>query len=157
MVARRQTSVGSSSDSRGNSQGSTKCSCARELVLRTAKRGANVGQKFYGCPLWPDTKCDFFKWYNEQGSEVDDLRFQIFEKETTLTEMEYEKSLMAEKIKKLQLKKDNLEEDMQEMKFELSQLRIEVLKMSRNEKNLTLALFVSWLVFAIFLYSIKLL
>ncbi|XP_048494040.1 uncharacterized protein LOC125494619 [Beta vulgaris subsp. vulgaris] len=105
MAARKQTSVGCSSDSRGNSQGSAKCSCGRELVLRTVKRGANVGQKFYGCPLWPDTKCDFFKWYNEQGSEVDDLKFQLFEKETTLTEMEYEKSLMAEKIKNCSLKR----------------------------------------------------
>lgn len=69
--------------------------------------------------------------------------------------MEYEKSLMVDKIKKLQLEKNNLEKDLQEIKFELSQLRIEVLKTSCNEKNLIMALFVLCPLFAILLLYLK--
>ncbi|KAK9684892.1 hypothetical protein RND81_10G240400 [Saponaria officinalis] len=29
-------------------------------VLRTAKKGANEGKMFYGCPLWPKNSCGFF-------------------------------------------------------------------------------------------------
>ncbi|XP_048491005.2 eukaryotic translation initiation factor-like [Beta vulgaris subsp. vulgaris] len=102
-----------------------------------------------------DKKCEFFRWIDEQGKENSDLRFQILEKETTIANMEYEKSLMVDKIKKLQLEKDNLEKDLQEIKFELSQLRIEVLKTSRNEKNLIMALFVLCPLFAILLLYLK--
>ncbi|XP_057247283.1 eukaryotic translation initiation factor-like isoform X4 [Beta vulgaris subsp. vulgaris] len=102
-----------------------------------------------------DKKCEFFRWIDEQGKENSDLRFQILEKETTIAKMEYEKSLMVDKIKKLQLEKDNLEKDLQEIKFELSQLRIEVLKTSRNEKNLIMALFVLCPLFAILLLYLK--
>ncbi|KAK9706029.1 hypothetical protein RND81_07G100200 [Saponaria officinalis] len=29
-------------------------------VLRTAKKEANEGKMFYGCPLWPKNSCGYF-------------------------------------------------------------------------------------------------
>lgn len=37
--------------------------CGSELVLRTAKKGANVGNQFYGCSSFP--KCRFVQ--NKDG------------------------------------------------------------------------------------------
>jgi hypothetical protein len=31
----------------------------RELVLREAKHGVNRGQKFWGCPTWSKTACNY--------------------------------------------------------------------------------------------------
>ncbi|KAL2904994.1 Serine--tRNA ligase, partial [Bienertia sinuspersici] len=94
--------------------------------------------KFYGCPLWHDTIFDFFKWNSWENFDVS--RFQIIVNETTIVEIEHEKSSMDEKIKKLQIKKENVEEELQELKFEPSQVRIGLMKSARNERNLSMAL-----------------
>lgn len=31
----------------------------KKLVLREARQGKNVGQKFWGCPTWNKTKCSY--------------------------------------------------------------------------------------------------
>ena len=47
-------SCGSSANSRGGFYyPTTKCSCGLDAVVRTVKKGQNVGSKFYGCPKWP--------------------------------------------------------------------------------------------------------
>ncbi|KAL2925594.1 DNA topoisomerase 3-alpha [Bienertia sinuspersici] len=120
---------GSSSISKRDGQSRIRCRCGKDAVVRTVRQGPNLGMKFYGCPSWPVN----------------------LEKETIIHEMEAELKTKDEKIKKLQLKKENLEEDVQEMKFEVSCTRIELIKSARNEKNLMIALVLSWLFFVIIL------
>uniref|UniRef100_A0A803MZM5 GRF-type domain-containing protein n=1 Tax=Chenopodium quinoa TaxID=63459 RepID=A0A803MZM5_CHEQI len=99
-------SCGSSANLRGGFYyPTTKCSCGLDAVVRTVKKGQNVGSKFYGCPKWPDTSCTFMKWI--EASNEDELRYQIFEKDTTIAEMEYQKTLMEEKLKKVQGRRKN--------------------------------------------------
>ncbi|XP_056690827.1 uncharacterized protein [Spinacia oleracea] len=156
MVGSKQVPVGSSSsNSRGGMVPPLLCECGNYSVVRTVKRGPNVGMKFHGCPLWPDTKCEFFRWILPDNNELDHLQLKIFEANTTIAEMEYDKKLMEEKIKKLQTKKDNMEEDVQEMKNELCQMRIELMKSPRNERNCTMALYFSWVFFALLVFWLK--
>ncbi|KAL2924860.1 DNA topoisomerase 3-alpha [Bienertia sinuspersici] len=141
---------GSSSISKRDGQSRIRCRCGKDAVVRTVRQGPNLGMKFYGCPSWPDTQCDMFRWVN-QSINLDDYAMKILEKETIIHEMEAELKTKDEKIKKLQLNKENLEEDVQEMKFEVSCTRIELIKSARNEKNLMIALVLSWLFFVIIL------
>uniref|UniRef100_A0A803N2G8 GRF-type domain-containing protein n=1 Tax=Chenopodium quinoa TaxID=63459 RepID=A0A803N2G8_CHEQI len=145
---------GSSSSSRGGLNQRVKCNCGRDAIVRTVRNGPNVGMRFHGCPLWPERGCVFFKWV-AGSNEIDDLRYQVLEKDTTLAEKEFEKKLMEEKIKKLQVKRENLEEEIQDMKLEISQIRIELMKSSRNEKNFSMSLFFSWVFFACLLFYLK--
>ncbi|KAL2937537.1 DNA topoisomerase 3-alpha, partial [Bienertia sinuspersici] len=71
----------------GNSN--VRCNCGKEALIRTVKNGLNLGMKFYGCPLWPDT---------------------------IICELEVELKNRDEKTKKLQSKKAKLEEDLKHMK-----------------------------------------
>ncbi|KAL2904638.1 DNA topoisomerase 3-alpha [Bienertia sinuspersici] len=31
----------------------TKCSCGLDAIVRTVRKGPNIGSQFYGCPKWP--------------------------------------------------------------------------------------------------------
>ncbi|XP_021739633.1 uncharacterized protein LOC110706030 isoform X2 [Chenopodium quinoa] len=104
---------------------------------------------------YKDADCGFFKWIGGVREIGDELRFQLFEKETTIAELEMQKQIVEEKVKKLQLKKENMEEDLQELKAEVSQMRIELMKSSRNEKNFSLALMLSWVLFGIIVMYLK--
>lgn len=77
------------------------------------------------------------------------LQYLILEKDTTIAEMEFEKDMVKEAMKKLELKKDRLEEENQELKFELGEMWIELMRAYRNEKNSNMAVVVSWIFFAI--------
>lgn len=100
-----------------------------------------------------DTQCDFFKWVNEQA-EMEDYEVKLLEKETIIGELQVEQKIAHEKIKKLQLKKGKLEEDIIGLKNEIVVMKIDLMKCGRNEKTLYLALLFSWLLFGvvIFLY-----
>uniref|UniRef100_A0A803MVH3 Uncharacterized protein n=1 Tax=Chenopodium quinoa TaxID=63459 RepID=A0A803MVH3_CHEQI len=63
----------------------------------------------------------FFKWIGGARDEVDALRFQLFEKETTIAELGMQKQMLEDKVM-VQLKKENLEEDVQELKGEATQM-----------------------------------
>ncbi|KAL2902122.1 Endonuclease 8-like 3 [Bienertia sinuspersici] len=128
---------GSSSISKRDGQSRIRCRYGKDVMVRTVRQGPILGMKFYGCPLWSDTHCDMFRWAN-QSINLDDYAMKILEKETIIHEME--------------LKKENIDEDAQEMKFEVSCTRIEFMKSARNEKNLMIALVLSWLLFVIILY-----
>ena len=52
-------------------------------------------------------------------------------------------------MKKLKIKIDNLEEAMQDMTNELYQMRVVVIKHSRREKSIVVAVVMSWLIFSI--------
>ncbi|XP_056683668.1 uncharacterized protein [Spinacia oleracea] len=130
-----------------NSRMVLKCECGNDAVVRTVKHGPNVGMKFHGCPLWPNTKCIFFRWISDHN--------QNEELEIKMLEMEQQQHLMAEKNKKLKGKKKNLEEENQELKIELCHTRVELMKTSRNEKNFSMALLCSWVFFCILLMYLK--
>ncbi|XP_021754147.1 uncharacterized protein LOC110719501 [Chenopodium quinoa] len=146
-------SSSSSSSSRGWMYSTTKCNCGLDAVVRTVKKGPNVGSKFFSCPKWPDTECNFLKWFDCNNG--DDLRFQIFERETTITELEMQKNMLEDKVKRLQAKKGHFVDEVQEMKAEISQLRIELMRSSRNKSNLTMTLFFSRFFFGIVVFMMK--
>ncbi|KAL2896368.1 DNA topoisomerase 3-alpha, partial [Bienertia sinuspersici] len=56
-----------------------KCNCGNDAVIRTVKNGPNVGSRFYGCPMWPDTKCQMFKLIDGNNVDVEDLQFRLLE------------------------------------------------------------------------------
>uniref|UniRef100_A0A803NBA8 GRF-type domain-containing protein n=1 Tax=Chenopodium quinoa TaxID=63459 RepID=A0A803NBA8_CHEQI len=150
MASRKGNSYTSGCSSTSKRGGSSKirCDCGREALIKTVRNGPNLGMKFYGCPLWPDTQCEFFKWVNEQ-IDMEEQQMKLLEKDTLLLEMEVEQKIRDEKIKKLQLKKQNLEEELKDMKNEVFQMKSEIMNRSRNERNLYMALFVSWIVFVV--------
>ncbi|XP_021713983.1 uncharacterized protein LOC110736775 [Chenopodium quinoa] len=155
MATRRSISNQSCSSSSIKRMGNSKirCNCGNEALIKTVRKGPNLGMKFYGCPMWPDTQCDFFKWVNEQA-EMEDYEVKLLEKETVIGELQVEQKIAHEKIKKLQLKKGKLEEDIIGLKNEIVVMKIDLMKCGRNEKTLYLALLFSWLLFGvvIFLY-----
>uniref|UniRef100_A0A803M7V0 GRF-type domain-containing protein n=1 Tax=Chenopodium quinoa TaxID=63459 RepID=A0A803M7V0_CHEQI len=110
MVGKRQSSSGSLSSFAREENQKIHCNCGNYALVRSVKQDPNIGMKFYGCPLWPDTQCEMFRWVN-QSNPVEDLQYHVLEKETSICELEYEQQCRDDKIKRLQLKKDNLEED----------------------------------------------
>ncbi|KAL2926410.1 DNA topoisomerase 3-alpha [Bienertia sinuspersici] len=146
MVSNRKQgshASGSSTISAKSFRGNRRCKCGNKVVVRTVRNGPNVGSKFFGCPLWPDTTCDMFELI-EEVNEFDEVQWQLIEKETSITEMEMLNKLKEDKIKKLQFKKKKLEGELEKMKIDLSQIQIELLKCSLDKKILKLVLFISW-------------
>ncbi|KAL2930645.1 DNA topoisomerase 3-alpha [Bienertia sinuspersici] len=144
MAGRKQASYGS-----GNSTNSTrasyqklKCNCGNDAIIRTVKNGPNVGSKFYGCLMWPDTKCQMFKLIGGNNVDVKDLQFRLLEKDTTIAELEMIHKFRDDKINKLQLKKEKLEEEVKELHNENCKLRMDLMKSATNEKNMFLGLIV---------------
>uniref|UniRef100_A0A803LXR8 GRF-type domain-containing protein n=1 Tax=Chenopodium quinoa TaxID=63459 RepID=A0A803LXR8_CHEQI len=150
MASRKGNSYtsGSSSTNKRVVNAKIRCDCGREALIKTVRNGPNMGMKFYGCPLWPDTQCEFFKWVNEH-TDLEEQQMKLLEKDTIILEIEVEQKIRDEKIKKLQLKKGNLEEELKDMKNEVFQMKSEIMDCSRNEKNLYMALFISWLLFVV--------
>uniref|UniRef100_A0A803LCA9 GRF-type domain-containing protein n=1 Tax=Chenopodium quinoa TaxID=63459 RepID=A0A803LCA9_CHEQI len=131
---RRSNSYASGSSSSnirvGNAQ--VRCNnCGKKTLIKIVRKGPNFGMKFYGCPMWPDTQCDFFKWVNEH-TDVEEYQFKLLEKDTIICELEVEQNFRDEKIKKLQLKKAKLEEELKEMKKEVIEMRIELEKLKKT-------------------------
>lgn len=74
----------------------------------------------------------------------------IFERDVTISKLEYHQQISDETIKKIQLKKDSLEEENKELKMEVNKLRMELMRASTNEKNYSVALLFSWVFFGFF-------
>lgn len=87
--------------------------------------------------------------------EIEDLRYQLFEKDHILAEMEAQKKIVEAKYQKLKMRKEDLESDVQQMRDELCQMRVELLNTKRKEKTFTIGLLVSWLIFAIVITLLK--
>uniref|UniRef100_A0A803MKG3 GRF-type domain-containing protein n=1 Tax=Chenopodium quinoa TaxID=63459 RepID=A0A803MKG3_CHEQI len=134
MGSRRHVGSSESSSSRSFGWGlpKLKCKCGVEAVIRRVRNGDNVGKKFYGCPNWP-----------------------VFEKDTQVAEKEIEIDFMKEQLKKIEKNLDIKEDELNDTKMELCHTRIELMKAARNEKNFSIALFVSWIFFAFLLVYLK--
>ena len=68
-----------------------------------------------------------------------------------IDQIEAEKKILEEKIKKLKMKRDILQEAMQDMRNESFQLCGAMCKYGRGEKYALIAFVMSWLIFATFL------
>uniref|UniRef100_A0A803L3K1 GRF-type domain-containing protein n=1 Tax=Chenopodium quinoa TaxID=63459 RepID=A0A803L3K1_CHEQI len=157
MGSRRHVGSSESSSSRSFGWGlpKLKCKCGVEAVIRRVRNGDNVGKKFYGCPNWPEGDCGFFQWVNANNMDLEDLRFRVFEKDTQVAEKEIEIDFMKEQLKKIEKNLDIKEDELNDTKMELCHTRIELMKAARNEKNFSIALFVSWIFFAFMLVYLK--
>uniref|UniRef100_A0A803L510 GRF-type domain-containing protein n=1 Tax=Chenopodium quinoa TaxID=63459 RepID=A0A803L510_CHEQI len=145
MASRRHNGSSSSTSSRNYSlvASKMKCRCGLEAITRTVKNGENVGLKFHGCPRWPDGDCGFFEWAHVNPKVVDDLRFQVFERDTQVAEKEMEIDFLKEELKKVEKKMGSKEDELDDTKMELCHTRIELMKATRNEKNFSISLLVS--------------
>ncbi|KAL2896113.1 DNA topoisomerase 3-alpha, partial [Bienertia sinuspersici] len=133
MSARKGCPFGSGSSSNSSRrllQNRVKCNCGNDAVIGTVRNGPYAGLKFYGCPLWPDTKCEMFKLID--GSNVAE------ELQSQLLEMEVVQKFKDDKIKKLQSKKGSLEQELSELKSEMNQMKIDIMKAKTDVANLKL-------------------
>ena len=136
--------VGSSSN---HSEVEVKWHYQIDSKLRMVKSGSNLGKKFYGCSLWsvsgqnqtwvtnigclsiaslilflffPKTAdCCFFRCWKTNVSEWEKLEGKLLEKETVIAQLEAKNKIFEEKIKKLKMKRDIMQEAMEDMRNEL--------------------------------------
>ncbi|KAK9671464.1 hypothetical protein RND81_12G031900 [Saponaria officinalis] len=96
--------------------------CKNKLgdVLRTIKKGNNIGQRFYGCPLWPQNGCNFFLLENDTGRNLGSRRTEC---EHTVDDVS-EKKVAEEKILKLKMKNKLLKKQVTELKNEAKLLKL---------------------------------
>ncbi|XP_021743216.1 uncharacterized protein LOC110709313 [Chenopodium quinoa] len=137
---------GSTTNSARGANSRIRCSCGKYAAVRTVKNGPNMGMRFYGFPLWPDTQCEMFNWVTT-STDLEGLELKIMEKDTEICELEYEKKLKEDKIKKLQLKKDKYCDALAGMKTEMEELKTQIRKRRKNERRMYLMLLLSWIVF----------
>lgn len=83
------------------------------------------------------------------GPLFDDFHIKILEKDTEIAELEFKNQILEEKLKRIQTKKECVEEELQEIKNELCHTRIELLNCGRSEKNLAMMLLFSWIMFGV--------
>ena len=96
--------------------------------------------------------CDFFRWEEEIGRiniSWEELQGKLFDKDKVIDELEAKKIMLDKKVKKLKIKRDDLEEAMQDMTNELCQMHAVVIKHSRGEKHDVVVVVMSWLIFSI--------
>ncbi|KAL2898314.1 DNA topoisomerase 3-alpha [Bienertia sinuspersici] len=125
MASRRANSwaSGSSSNQKNVGNSNVRCNCRKEALIRTVKNGPNLGMKFYGCPLWPDKHCEFFRWVNEH-TNIEENHLKLLEKDTVICELEVELKIEMRRQRSCNQKKAKLEEDLKHMKNELSEMRL---------------------------------
>ena len=96
--------------------------------------------------------CGFFRWKKRLGESISpgkNCKGSYFEKDKVITELEAKNIILDKKVKKLKIKRDNLEEVMQDMTNELCQMHAALIKHSRGEKYAVVAIVMSWLIFSI--------
>ncbi|KAL2904110.1 DNA topoisomerase 3-alpha, partial [Bienertia sinuspersici] len=97
---------GSRSRSIPSSPPLVKCFNDEIAPLRIVKfHGPTRGKRFYDCPYWPRT-CGYFKWVDE-----------VDEKDTAISELQYEKECLEESVKKLKENNSKLEDDVNELAY----------------------------------------
>ncbi|KAL2893337.1 Sucrose non-fermenting protein kinase 1 [Bienertia sinuspersici] len=108
-----QNSAGSASfsASRSRSRGST--GSIKPVKCYTMKLLA-----YDGSIQWPYSRqkrtCGFFKWADEVDT-VNELQFMVFERDTIISEIEYEKELLEADVKKLRKKGEELQDQVNEL------------------------------------------
>lgn len=100
-----------------------------------------------------DTRCEFFKLIDDKNV-VDDLHYNVLEKDTRIVELEMIQKFNEDKIRELELKKGSLEVEVKELKTEMWQLKMDVMKSTTNLKHMCFGFFVAFVMFVIF-YCLK--
>ncbi|KAK9741633.1 hypothetical protein RND81_03G118500 [Saponaria officinalis] len=108
------------------------CNHSLAAMLRTVKKGPNVGKKFYGCSLWPQNGCGFF--------QLEEMQADVGSNSTT-SDLEAQLKNYEAKLKKLKVKNEKLI-------MEVSMLKVKVEKHSKGEKIVMFGLIISWIIFA---------
>ncbi|KAL2922605.1 DNA topoisomerase 3-alpha [Bienertia sinuspersici] len=109
-----------------------RCYCGIPAKYATSKR-TRIGDKYYGCPLWP-RGCGFFMWEDNVVVAVNDNRgsgsTQMEERVEKLIE---EKTSMAEKLCKLRVKREKDAEEIVALRQENRMLHSDCAKHAKGE------------------------
>ncbi|KAL2904854.1 hypothetical protein RDABS01_003564 [Bienertia sinuspersici] len=84
----------------------------------------------------------YFKWADEVN-DIRDMQMRILEKDTKIAELEMEKGFLEDKIKRLKETKLKLDELVEELSIEDSEIR-EGLHAAKADKRVILGLELSW-------------
>ena len=92
--------------------------------------------------------CGFFRWVDDVGItnvsiDWEEIQGKLLENEKIIAELEVEKKILGEKVKKLKMKKHIMEEAMKDKRNELCQLYVALCKYARGEKYAQLAVVMS--------------
>ncbi|KAL2895408.1 Protein ZGRF1, partial [Bienertia sinuspersici] len=129
MVSQNLSASGSSSQSRLSSP-VLKCYHNEVAPLRIVRHnGPRLGMKFYACAYWPVTGVDYV-------NHIQDMQFQILDKDTTIADLENE-------VKMLKEENENLEDQLAEVGIECNERRL-MMECEADEKRKTYALLLSW-------------
>ncbi|KAL2937038.1 Endonuclease 8-like 3 [Bienertia sinuspersici] len=116
MVSQNSSGSGSSSQSRLSGP-VFKCYHNDVSPLRVVRNnGPRQGMKFYACAYWPKATCGFFRWV-DNVNDIEDMQYQILEKDTTIAGLENE-------VKMLKEQNETLEELLAEVGIECSERRL---------------------------------
>ncbi|KAL2900068.1 Protein ZGRF1 [Bienertia sinuspersici] len=145
-MASSQSAGGSSSMSRsrsGSQLPQLRCYHDEVAPIRVVKHhGPTLGKRFYGCGRWPRT-CGFFKWVDEPD-EVTELQFRLFEKDTEISQLEMEKQMLDEKVRRLKQTNLKIQDQVEELALENSVVR-EGLYSAKADKKMSLLFIFSWI------------
>ncbi|KAL2921935.1 DNA topoisomerase 3-alpha [Bienertia sinuspersici] len=102
------------------------------------------GRRFYGCSHYPRT-CGFFKWADEVDNVLN-LQMLAIEKDTKISELEYERDVLKGKVKKLKQSTTELEDQVAELAIENTK-KFHAMETVKVDKKLCIMLFMSWVFF----------
>ncbi|KAL2901901.1 Chaperone protein DnaK [Bienertia sinuspersici] len=89
--------------------------------------------------------CGFFKWADEVDT-VNELQFLVFERDTIISELEYEKELLEADVKKLRKKGEELQDKVNELAME-NTMKWEIAEFARADRKFVMLLCLSWVFF----------
>ncbi|GMI87199.1 hypothetical protein HRI_002389200 [Hibiscus trionum] len=124
--------------------------CGEKSPMWTAWKIENIGRRFFGCPNFKVSDCEFFKWHDTELSE----RAKIL-----LHEMKKENGAFKRKNRNFNSRGNN-EDELAELKAELRELKVEMrtkkdqlglamqnLKHLNREKNMCLiGMCIAWII-----------
>ncbi|KAL2893193.1 DNA topoisomerase 3-alpha [Bienertia sinuspersici] len=145
-----QNSAGSTSfsASRSRSRGSTgsielvKCYHNEVAPLRTVR---------FNGPTQGKRTCGFFNWADEVDT-MNELQFMVFERDTIISELEYEKELLEADVKNLRKKGEELQDQVNELAME-NTMKWEIAKSARADRKFVMLLCLSWVFFSFMLLT----
>ncbi|KAL2903850.1 Kinesin-like protein 1 [Bienertia sinuspersici] len=89
--------------------------------------------------------CGFFKWADEVDNVLD-LQMLAIEKDTKISELEYERDVLKGKVKKLKQTTTELEDQVAELAIENTE-KFHAMETVKADKKLCIMLFMSWVFF----------
>ncbi|KAL2942637.1 Chaperone protein DnaK [Bienertia sinuspersici] len=146
-----QNSAGSASfsASRSRSRGSTGAikpvKCTTMKLLRLGRFDSMALLKAKG------RTCGFFKWADEVDT-VNELQFMVFERDTIISELEYEKELLEADVKKLRKKGEELQDQVNELAME-NTMKWEIAESARADRKFVMLLCLSLVFFSFMLLT----